>query len=58
MEQNWCVPGERPTRFPVTNVPPLNWNKDESMGKLTDFKQHVGDTEFQTGELIVIEIPI
>ena len=21
MEQNWCVPGKMPTRFPVTNVP-------------------------------------
>ena len=37
---------------------PPNWNKGESVDILTDFKQHVEDTEFQTGELVVIEIPI
>ena len=37
---------------------PPNWNKGHSVDILTDFKQHVEDTEFQTGELIVIEIPI
>ena len=37
---------------------PPKWNKGESVDILTDFKQHVEDTKLQTGELVVIEIPI
>ena len=60
MERHWCVPGggggaTRPTE---PNVPPPNWNRDESTNILTDFKQDVENTELQAGELIVIEIPI
>ena len=60
MERHWCVPGGGggPTRPTEPNVPPPNWNRGESTNILTDFKQHVENTELQTGELVVIEIPI
>ena len=58
MERNWCVPGVGATRPTEPNVPPPNWNKSESTNILTDFKQHVEKTELQTGELVVVEIPI
>ena len=44
--------------FPEPMRPPPNWNKGKSVDILTDFKQHVEDTKFQTGEMVVLEIPI
>ena len=60
MESPWSDTGVFPegevTR--PTNVPPLPTGTGMSPNILTDFKQHVEDTKFQTGELVVIEIPI
>ena len=53
-----CSRGEGNALYRNQCAPPPNWNGGESQNILTDFKQHVEDTEFQAGELVVIEIPI
>ena len=60
MESSWngngVFPGGQRT-LPKPMSPPPNWNRDEPTNILTDFEQHVENTELQTGELVVIEIP-
>ena len=53
-----CSRGEGNAPYRNKCVPPPNWNRGDSQNILIDFKQHVEDTEFQAGELVVIEIPI
>ena len=68
--QNQCKGNVEPTRshtnaflgFPFAKHPERTRKLEFSPLKyaitLTYFKQHVEDTEFQTGELVLIEIPI
>ena len=68
--QNQCKGNVEPTRnytkaflgFPFAKHPERTRERKSSTLKyaitLTYFKQHVEDAEFQTGELILIEIPI
>ena len=62
MESPWSgtgvFPGGGQRALPKQMCRPPNWNRGDSQNILTDFKQHVEDTELQAGELVVIEIPI
>ena len=63
MESSWSGTGVFPwgggaTRPTETNGPPSQLERGSVQNILTDLKQHVEDTEFQPGELVVIEIPI